>query len=135
MAAEFELMGDAKAGAVIGTTTHTGLDVSKYAELKRTQYAYLTTAGSTYILSTAACINSVSIFPVSSGAGAVTLADGTTTILSVPAAVHVPTPLPQTFNFGPSGIRNVSTAGFKVTLGASVSCLITGAFVGAITTA
>jgi hypothetical protein len=33
---------------VIGTTTHTGLDVSMYGSFKRTQYAWLTTAGSTY---------------------------------------------------------------------------------------
>ena len=40
--------------SVVGTTTHTGLDTSVYGKLKRTQYAWLTTAGSTYILSTAA---------------------------------------------------------------------------------
>jgi len=120
--------------SVIGTTTHTGLDVSLYGNLKRTQYAYLTTVGSTYILSTSAVITGLKVIPTSSGAGAFTLADGTTTILSIPGASYIPDPRPHFVDFGPNGIRNVSTAGFKVTLGASVSCLVTGAF-GVVTTA
>jgi hypothetical protein len=135
MASEFELMGDAKAGSVIGTTTHTGLDVSLYGQMKRTQYAYLTTVGSTYIMSTAAVITGLRIVPTSSGAGAFTLADGTTVILSIPAASYIPDPRPHYIDFGPHGIRNGSTAGFKITLGASMACLVTGAFVGAVTTA
>jgi hypothetical protein len=134
MASEFELLGTEKAGAVIGTTTHSGLDNSMYGRLKRTQYAWLTTAGSTYILSTAAVIDSLQIVPTSSGAGVFTLADGTTTILSIPAASYLPDARPHLINF-PNGIRNTAAAGFKITLGASVSCLVSGAFVGAITTA
>jgi hypothetical protein len=63
--------------------------------------------------------------PTSSGAGAFTLADGTT---------NIPDPRPHFVDFGPNGIRNTAAAGFKVTLGASVSCLVTGAF-GSVTTA
>jgi hypothetical protein len=119
--------------SVVGTTTHTGLDTSVYGKLKRTQYAWLTTAGSTYILSTAANLESLYIVPTSSGGGAFSLLDGTTAILTIPAASYVPDPRPHLVPLG--GIRNTSTAGFKVTLGASVACLVVGAFVGAITTA
>jgi hypothetical protein len=135
MANEFELSGDVKAGAVVGTTTHSGWDVSQYGQMKRNQYAYLTTVGSTYILSTAAVITGLKVIPTSSGAGAFTLADGTTSILVIPAASYIPDPRPHFVDFGPNGIRNTAAAGFKVTLGASVACLVTGYFVGAITTA
>ena len=84
MAAEFELLGTEKAGAVVGTTTHTGLDRSLYGQLKQTDYVRCTTVGSTYILSTAAYIDRLVVTPISTGAGAVTLADGTTAIFSIP---------------------------------------------------
>jgi hypothetical protein len=134
MAHEIELMGDAKAGSVIGTTTHTGLDVSLYGQMKRTQFAYLTTVGSTYVLSTAAVITGMHIVPTSSGAGAFTMYDGTTVMLAIPAASYVPDPRPHYINFGQHGIRNTAAAGFKIVLGASMVCLVQGAF-GAVTTA
>jgi hypothetical protein len=120
-------------GNVIGSTADTGLDTSVYGQLRRNSFAWLTTAGSTYILSTAARLESLYVVPTSSGAGAFSLSDGTTVILSIPAASYIPDPRPHSIPLG--GIRNTAAAGFKVTLGASVSCLVTGYFVGAITTA
>jgi hypothetical protein len=57
----------------------------------------------------------------------VPLSDGTTAILSIPAAAHSIDPHPYTV---PLGIRNESTAGFKLVLGASVSAIAVGGFVG-----
>jgi hypothetical protein len=57
----------------------------------------------------------------------VTLSDGTTAIVSIPAAAHAIDPKPYTITFG-DGITNTSTAGFKLVLGASVSAIVTGAF-------
>lgn len=132
MAAEFELVGTEKAGAVVGTTTHNALDRSLYGQFKRTDFVRCTTVGSTYILSTSAHIDRLVITPISTGAGAVTLSDGTTAILSIPAAAHPVDCRPYTVDLG---IRNTSTAGFKLVLGASVAAVVVGGFVGAVTTA
>ena len=70
--------------------------------------------------------------PVSTGAGVVTLSDGSTAILSIPAAAHAVDPHPYTVQLG---IRSLSTAGFKLVLGSSVSAIAVGGFVGAKTTA
>jgi hypothetical protein len=130
MAAEFELVGE-KVGAVIGTTTHSEMDVSLYGQLKRTEYMTFA-AGSTHIMSTDAFLDRLIVIPVSTGAGAVTLSDGTTAILSIPAASHAIDP--HTYSV-PLGIRNTAAAGFKLVLGASVSAIAVGGFVGAKTTA
>jgi hypothetical protein len=78
MAAEFELLGK-KAGAVIGTTIA--------GQLRRTEYMTLA-AGSTHIMSTAAYLDRLVVVSLSTGAGAVTLSDGPTAIMSIPAASH-----------------------------------------------
>ena len=83
MAAEFELLGTEKAGAVIGTTTHPELVVSVYGMLRRTEYMTFA-AGSAHIMSTDAFLDRLVVIPVSTGAGVVTLSDGTTAILSIP---------------------------------------------------
>jgi hypothetical protein len=119
---------------VIGSTADTGLIRSIAGRMQRTQYAYLTTVGSTYIMSTAAVITGIKIIPTSSGAGAFSMSDGTTVMLAIPAASFVPDPRPHFLDFGPEGIRNTAAAGFKITLGASMACLVTGAF-GVVTTA
>jgi hypothetical protein len=131
MASEFELMGDAKAGAVIGTTTHSGTDVSMYGQMKRTQYIALA-AGSTTVLSTAAYIDRIIINPATTASGGWTLSDGTTAILAASSLGHQLTPRPYTVYLG---IRNTAAAGFKLVLGASVSAIVVGGFVGAATTA
>lgn len=97
----------------------------------RTGYVALA-AGSTTILSTAATITQLVVVPASTGAGAVTLSDGTTAILSIPAAAHAVDP--HAYNVG-LNIDNTSTAGFKLVLGASVSAIAVGSFAGAATTA
>ena len=61
-----------------------------------------------------------------------TLSDSSTAIVSIPAAAHAVDPHPYTVNLG---IRSVSTSGFKLVLGASVSAIAVGGFVGAKTTA
>jgi hypothetical protein len=53
-------------------------------------------------------------------------------ILSIPAAAHAVDPHAYSVHLG---IRNTSTAGFKLVLGASVSAIAVGGFVGAKTTA
>jgi hypothetical protein len=119
------------ANAVLGSTGDTEMTVSQSGWLRRT--AYMTfAAGSTYIMSTAAYIDRLVVIPVSTGAGAVTLSDGTTAILSIPAASHAVDA--HTYAV-PLGIRNTSTAGFKIVTGASVSAIAVGGFVGARTTA
>jgi hypothetical protein len=119
---------------VIGSSADTGLTYSLAGAMRRTQAAWLTTAGSTYILSTAAVITGMTFVPTSSGAGAASLSDGTTVILSIPAASYIPDPRPHYISFGQHGIRNTAAAGFKVILGASMSVLVQGAF-GVVTTA
>jgi hypothetical protein len=89
-------------------------------------------AGTTHILSTAAFIDRLVVIPVSTGAGVVTLSDGTTAILSIPAAAHAIDPHPYDIELG---IQNTSTAGFKLVLGASVSAIVVGGFAGTATTA
>jgi phosphoglucomutase len=140
MAAEVEIVGVTTrvnaqalpvADAVIGTTADTGMSVTLSGQLRRTQYMTFA-AGTTHILSTAAYIDRLVVVPVSTGAGVVTLSDGTTAILSIPAASHAIDP--HTYSV-PLGITNTSTAGFKLVLGASVSAIAVGAFVGVKTTA
>lgn len=89
-------------------------------------------AGTTHIMSTAAYLDRLVVIPLSTGAGVVTLSDGTTAIMSIPAASHAIDS--HTYSV-PLGIRNTSTAGFKLVLGASVSAIAVGGFVGAKTTA
>jgi hypothetical protein len=132
MAHEFELTGDAKAGAVIGTTTHAAIDNSMYGKLKRTDYKQIA-AASTWSLSTAAVLNTITIIPATTGATTFVLSDGSTAILSIPAAAHAVSAAPYTLNLG--GIRSQSTLGFKIVTGASVACLVSGGFAGTVTTA
>ena len=89
--------------------------------------------GPKVLLSTAAYLNTLTIVPNSTGAATVVLSDGTTAILSIPAAAHAVDPHPYTVNLG--GITNTSTVGFKLVLGASVAAIVSGAFVSAPTTA
>jgi hypothetical protein len=58
--------------------------------------------------------------------GAVTLSDGSTAILSIPAAAHAVDPHPYRVHLG---LRATSpTTGFKITTGASVAVLAIGKF-------
>jgi hypothetical protein len=60
------------------------------------------------------------------GAGAMTLSDGSTAIVSIPAAAHAVDPHPYYLKLG---IRATSpTTGFKITTGASVSVIAVGRF-------
>jgi hypothetical protein len=120
--------------AVIGSTADTGMSVTIGGVLRRTVYkAVGGTAASTWSLSTAAYINTLTVIPISTGAGVVTLLDGSTAIVSIPAAAHAVDAAPYTLNFG--GITNVSSLGFKIVTGTSVQCLISGAFFATPTTA
>jgi len=134
LAKEFELMSDTKAGAVIGSTADVGTGQSMQSWLKRTEYKAVGGAtASTWLLSTAAVIDSITVVPISSAAGTVTLADGTTNLFVIPTVAHVPQPSPFTLDLG--GIRNTAAAGFKIITGTSVYCVVKGAFVGTPTTA
>ena len=72
-------------------------------------------------------LESVTIIPLSSAGGAVTVLDGTVSIIAIPAAAYAPQPLPITLQLG---IRSQSTSsgGFKITTGSSVSCIAVGKF-------
>ena len=73
-----------------------------------------------------AYLESVTIIPVSTGAGAVTISDGSTAIVSIPAAAHAVDPHPYRVHLG---LRATSaTTGFKITTGASVSVVAVGRF-------
>ena len=143
MAAEIEIVrvstvftGDPlpTSNAVLGSTADTKMSVTMGGLLRRTEYkAVGGTAASTWSLSTAAYINTLTVIPISTGAGVVTLSDGTTAIVSIPATAHAVSAAPYTLNFG--GILNTSTLGFKIVTGTSVACLIDGAFINAPTTA
>jgi hypothetical protein len=125
-------MSDAKAGAVIGSTADVATGQSMQSWLKRTEYKSIA-AASTWLLSTAAVIDTITVVPATTGATTLVLSDGTTAILSIPAAAHAVDPRPYTLNLG--GIRNTAAAGFKIVTGASVAAVIKGSFVGAPTTA
>ncbi len=120
MAAEFELV-----------NVSTRIAGSVPVDDSRTEYFALA-AGSTTILSTAATLTKLVVVPNTTGAGAVTLSDGTTAILTIPAAAHAIDPHPYSVDLN---ITNESTAGFKLVLGASVAALVAGSFSGAATTA
>jgi hypothetical protein len=140
MAAEVEIVGVTTrvnaqalpvADAVLGTTADTDMSATLAGWLRRTEYMTFA-AGTTHILSTAAYLDRLVVVPVSTAAGVVTLSDGTTAIVSIPAAAHAIDPKPYVVQLG---IQNQSTAGFKLVLGASVSAIAVGGFVGAKTTA
>ena len=119
------------ANAVLGTTADTPLSITRSGLMQRTMYRAIA-AGSTISLTTAAYLERITVVPLSSGAGTVTLSDGTTAILSIPAAGHAISATPYTVHLG---IRSVSTLGFRIALGTSVSCLAVGGWVGTPTTA
>jgi hypothetical protein len=73
-----------------------------------------------------AYLEKVTVIPVSTGAGAVTISDGSTAIVSIPAAAHAVDPHPYTVNLG---IRaTAASTGFKITTGTSVSVIAVGRF-------
>jgi hypothetical protein len=117
---------------VIGSSADTNQAVSMAGWLKRTQYHSVLSA-TTWLLSTAAVINTITVIPATTAATTFVLQDGSTTVISVPAAAHAIDAKPYTINLG--GIRNTATAGFKVITGTSVAAIISGAFVATPTTA
>src|SRR5262245_53561917 len=130
MAVEFELVRVAD-GTVLGTTADTGMSVTMAGQLRRTQYRAVG-AGTTFSLPTAAYIDRLIVIPVSTGATTVTLSDGTTAVVSIPAAAHAVSAAPYSLTLG---IANTSTVGFKLVCRASVAAIAVGAFAGAGTTA
>jgi hypothetical protein len=66
------------------------------------------------------------VIPNTTGAATVVLSDGSTAILSIPAAAHAVSAAPYTLNLG--GIVATSTLGFKIVTGASVACIVSGRF-------
>jgi hypothetical protein len=110
---------------VIGTTADSGVtDATLQGSLKRSQYISLA-AASTTILSTASYIERITVNPATTAAGGFVLSDGTTAILTVSSLGHQLTPQPYTIHLG---IRSVSTSGFRIVTGASVSAIVVGAW-------
>jgi hypothetical protein len=119
------------ADPVLGTTADTGMTVTQSGLLRRTQYKTIA-AGSTWSLSTAAYIDRITVIPVSTGGTTIVLSDGTTAIMSIPAAAHAVDPHPYTVHLG---IRSESTLGFEVVAGASIAAIVAGAWNATPTTA
>ena len=117
---------------VSGSTADGNQVASLQGWLKRTDYKSIA-AASTWSLSTAAVLNTLTVIPNTTGAAIVVISDGSTAILSIPAAAHAASAAPYTLNLG--GIRAQSTLGFKVVTGTSVACVISGGFVGTPTSA
>jgi hypothetical protein len=120
------------ANAVTGSTADSNQAATLQGWLKRTDYKSVL-AGTTWLLSTAAVIDTITVIPATTAATTLVLSDGTTAILSIPAAAHSIDPHPYTINLG--GIRNTAAAGFKIVTGASVAAVVKGSFVGTPTTA
>jgi hypothetical protein len=117
---------------VIGTTADTDQAATLQGWLKRTDYKSIA-AASTWSLSTVGIIDTLTVIPNTTGAATVVLSDGTTAILSIPAAAHAVSAAPYTLNLG--GIRSETTVGFTIVTGGSVAVVVKGAFIGTPTTA
>ena len=92
-----------------------------------TQYVTVAASQTTAPVGGIGCyLESVTIVPATTASGAVTVYDGSTAIVSVPAAAALGQSAPYCLQLG---IRatNAST-GFKITTGASVSCIAVGRF-------
>lgn len=68
-------------------------------------------------------LDSYTVVPASSGAGTTALLDGSTTLFTTPTFAGGAETKPYTLHLG---IYSESTAGFKITTGASVSVLVSG---------
>ena len=71
-------------------------------------------------------LKSVTIVPLSTAGGAVTVLDGSTAILTVPAAACLGQSAPYTVHLGIKATN--ATTGFKITTGSSVSVIAVGRF-------
>jgi hypothetical protein len=111
--------------AVLGSTADGKTVATIGGALRRTDYKSIA-AGSTWSLSTAGIINTLTVIPNTTGAATVVLSDGSTAIVSIPAAAHAVSAAPYTLNLG--GIVATSTLGFKIVTGASVACIVSGGF-------
>jgi hypothetical protein len=89
---------------VFGSTADTNQAVSMMGWLKRTEYKSIA-AASTWLLSTAAVIDTITVIPATTGATTLVLSDGTTAILSIPAAAHAVSAAPYTLNLGVFAIQ------------------------------
>ena len=89
------------------------------------QYRALAAGSTTAVGGPNGYLESLLIVPLSSGAGVVTVLDGTVSILSIPAAAHAPQPRPLSIDLG---LRSTTAGGFTIGLGTSVSCIAIGKF-------
>ena len=92
-----------------------------------TQYVTVAASQTTAPVGSIGCyLESVTIIPGTTASGAVTVLDGSTAILTIPAAAALGQSAPYQVSLG---IRATSpTTGFKITTGASVTCLAVGRF-------
>lgn len=105
------------------------------AEQEHSQYVAVAASQTTAQISTSGdgakgdYLHSLTVVPASSGAGVVTLFDGTTAILSIPAVAGsgTGTSVPQPYTL-PLQVVATSTKAFNITTGAAVSILAVGRF-------
>jgi hypothetical protein len=92
-----------------------------------TQYVTVAASVTTAPVGVVGCyLESVTVIPVTTAGGAVTILDGSTAIVTIPAAANLGQSAPYKVDLG---IRATSpTTGFKITTGASVSCIAVGRF-------
>jgi hypothetical protein len=92
-----------------------------------TQYVTVAASQTTAPVGVVGCyLESVTIIPATTASGAVTILDGSTAIVSVPAAAALGQSAPYNLRLG---IRATSAStGFKITTGASVAVIAVGRF-------
>ena len=91
------------------------------------QYVTVAASQTTTAIGVQNCyVKSVTIVPLSTAGGAVTIYDGSTAIVSVPAAACLGQSAPYTVHLGVRATN--ATTGFKITTGSSVSCIAVGKF-------
>src|SRR6476660_2908717 len=97
-----------------------------------TQYITVAASQTTAAVGVIGCyLESVTVFPASTAAGAVTISDGSTAIMTIPTVAGTGTgvQVPQPYTIGPLDIRATSpTTVFKITTGAAVSVIAVGKF-------
>ena len=92
-----------------------------------TQYITVAASQTTVPVGVVGCyLESMTIIPATTASGAVTILDGSTAIVSVPAAAALGQSAPYNLRLG---IRATSAStGFKITTGASVAVIAVGRF-------
>ena len=89
-----------------------------------TQYVSIAAASTVILGTNGAYLERMTIIPNTTGAATVVLSDGSTAVVSIPAAAHAVSAAPYTVNYG----MRATGAGWKVVTGTSVAAIAVGWF-------